>query len=315
MNSTHYSTNVRNVAVSGMKQSHLRRTTKMDIVPPITLQRHQQIRHFVAKVKYSMKGFGPNGNMLKICFCYSDHDLFAKPKTTNHEKYQYFKSKPILSEIKERTREEFETSEDLEYFNGIEWLPLTNVKDIASWKGGEKVLNIRVPSRWDEFIHYNDIKSPSEDDVVDPNKLRGYYEMEAVIEALVLLCKSTDMTRSKIKPYHLQNVPKKPEIKITDVTRSKIRNTDMMQSKMKPYHLQNVPKTEISTKQWILNEAESDPLLQSVILRQPGTLDHIVQCLHYDVTWRKVLNDDPKVHPSNQNHIQIGSISRSTSLS
>ena len=244
------------------------------------LQQHQQVRWFPAKVKYNLKGFGPKGKMLKICFCYSEHDLFSKPKTPNHEQYQYTKSRCFLSEIKEKTKEEFETCDDLEYFNGTEWLPLTSDKDIASWKGGMKVLHIRVPSRWDEFIHEDDYKNPYEDQMIDPKNIHGPYNMKQVVDALILTCKLTDTTRSKIKPYHMQQSNKK----------------------------------EISTKQWILNEAENDQLLQSIILREPGTLDHVVQCLHFDFTWRNLKDTDPKVDPSNLNQVQYGSITRSFSL-
>jgi hypothetical protein len=241
---------------------------------------HQQIRWFPAKVKYSLKGLGPGGNMLKICFCYNDHDLYAKPKTKNHEQYQYVKSRCKLDEIKEKTKEEFETCKDLEYYDGEkeEWLPLTTTKDIASWKGGMKVLNIRVPSRWDDFIHENDIKGPDNDDD-DDTVFRGPRDMKAAIEALILTCKLTDMTRSKVKPFHLQ-----------------------------------CGKKEISTKQWILNEAENDKLLRSIILQQPGTLDHVVQCLHLDIAWRKFKHIDPKADPSRQNEVQFGTISRSFSV-
>jgi hypothetical protein len=246
-------------------------------------QQQQQIRFFVAKVKYSMKGFGPNGNALKICFCYNDHDLYAKPKTPNHEKYQYFKSQYKLSEIKEKTKEEFDTCENLEYFNGTEWTPLVNIKDLAPWKGGVKVLNIRVPSRWDDYIHERDIEgldgNGDDDDAINDGEFNGSRDMKEVIEALVLTCKLTDTTRSKVKPYHLQ-----------------------------------CGKTEISTKQWILNEAENDKLLRTIILHRPGTLDHMVQCLHFDMTWRKVKDIDPKADPMYQNDVQFGNISRSFSV-
>lgn len=243
----------------------------------LPLQQQQQIRWFVAKVKYNLKGFGPKGNMLKICFCYNEHDLYSLPKTPNHEQYQYTKSRCLLSEIKERTMDEFETCDDLEYYNGTEWLPLTNEKDIASWKGGMKVLHIRVPSRWDEFIHEDDYKNPFEDEMDDPRNIHGPYNMKQVVDALILTCKLSDMTRSKVRPYHMQ--------------------------------LSN--KKEISTKQWLLNEAENDQLLKSIILREAGTLDHIVQCLHFDFTWRKLKDVDPKVDPSNLNQVQYGSITRS----
>jgi hypothetical protein len=241
-----------------------------------TLLQRQQMRWFPAKVKYNLKGFGPNGKMLKICFCYSEHDLYAIPKTRSQEQYLYTKSRCLLREIKEKTKEEFETCDDLEFFNGTEWLPLTNEKDVASWKGGEKVLNIRVPSRWDEFIHEDDMKNSDYDDY-DPRIIDGSYNMKDVIDTLILTCKLTDMTRSRVKPYHLQKSDKK----------------------------------EISTKQWIINEAEKDKLLRSILLREPGTLDHIVQCLHFDFRWKKLKDVDPKVDPSNVNQIQYGNISRS----
>lgn len=252
----------------------LTRASRTTMLP---LHLHQQNRWLAAKVKYNMKGFGPNGNMLKICFCYSEHDLYATPKTPNHEQYQYTKSRCFLSEIKEKTKEEFETCDDLEFFNGTEWQPLTKEKEIASFKGGEKVLNIRVPSRWDEFLHDYDTENPDDNEIVDPRNKDGSYKMNEVVRALILVCKLNDMTRSRVKPYHLQYSDQK----------------------------------EILTKQWVLDEAQNDALLRSILLRKPGTLDHIVECLHFDFTWRKLKDVDPKVNPSKENQVQYGNISRS----
>jgi hypothetical protein len=43
---------------------------------------------------------------------------------------------------------------------------------------------------------------------------------------------------------------------------------------------------EISTKDWVLQQADKDPSVESVLLGHVGALDHIVQCLHYDMVWK-----------------------------
>jgi hypothetical protein len=240
---------------------------------------HQQMRWFAAKVKYNLKGFGPNGYALKICFCYSEYDLYAKPKSRSQEQYLYTKSRCTLKEIKEHTKNEFETCDDLEYFTGTEWLPLTNVKDIESFKGGEKVLNIRVPSRWDEFIQVDGMNNERGVDLDEPSNVpmhRSDCSMKLVVETLIMACKFTDMTRSRVRPYYLQQCDQK----------------------------------EISTKQWVLNVAAEDQFLRSILLQQPGTLDHLVQCLHFDFAWKKFKDAEPRINPSNDNQIQYGSISK-----
>jgi hypothetical protein len=43
---------------------------------------------------------------------------------------------------------------------------------------------------------------------------------------------------------------------------------------------------EISTKDWVLQQADKDAAVESVLLGHVGSLDHIVQCLHYDMVWK-----------------------------
>ena len=49
---------------------------------------------------------------------------------------------------------------------------------------------------------------------------------------------------------------------------------------------------EILTKDWVLKQAEEDQSVESVLLGYVGALDHIVQCLHYDMVWKTNMNDD-----------------------
>jgi hypothetical protein len=41
--------------------------------------------------------------------------------------------------------------------------------------------------------------------------------------------------------------------------------------------------TIISTKQWIVKQAENDEFLASLLLSRPGALRHLVQCIHWDL--------------------------------
>jgi hypothetical protein len=44
--------------------------------------------------------------------------------------------------------------------------------------------------------------------------------------------------------------------------------------------------TIISTKQWIIEQAEKDDFLASLLLSRPGALRHLVQCVHWDRVWK-----------------------------
>jgi hypothetical protein len=251
----------------------------VDPTPPNTFRfrnstQRQQIRCFPAYQKMSQKGFGPNGTMLKLNFCYNDFDLYAVPQTPNHEKYQYVKSSCDLEEIKAKTVEEFKTDKDLEFFDGEKWVPLTNVKDIREWKGGMIRLDIRVPSIYDD-VYEETVKAAKKKE----DKSSAYHtdrSMKDVIRSLVLNCKLAGTVRSGIKPLYLKT-----------------------------------GKVEISTKEWILKEADKDPNLQSIILRQAGALDHLVQCVHYDIVWKRLKDEDPKVDPESRHELQLGHLTRS----
>ena len=44
--------------------------------------------------------------------------------------------------------------------------------------------------------------------------------------------------------------------------------------------------TIISTKQWIIEQTGKDDFLASLLMSRPGTLKHLVQCLHWDRVWK-----------------------------
>lgn len=44
--------------------------------------------------------------------------------------------------------------------------------------------------------------------------------------------------------------------------------------------------TIISTKEWIIQQAEKDDFLASLLLSRPGALRHLVQCVHWDRLWK-----------------------------
>jgi hypothetical protein len=167
------------------------------IPPPSTASFTIQRRWFAARVRYNLKGFGPDGVALKINFCRNDYDLYSAPRSIRQEQYQYVKSVFNLRQIKEKTREEFETDKDLEYYNGEEWLPLTNMDDIKPWKGGAYALDIRVPSQYDDVYEYT---------IQSKDKMGSIIEgrsMMKIIRSLVLECQRTGVERSKVKRFHL----------------------------------------------------------------------------------------------------------------
>jgi hypothetical protein len=197
----------------------------------------------------------------------------------------FTKAKYDMKDIKTKVEEMFDTSKDLEFYDGKNWKPLKDLNAISKYKGGKEPLKVRVPEHYDEetldeeedydnddrygrggnkkknqFDDDDDDYNPDEDDdVLDDEDMYGQMRntkasvMEDTINELVSDLKEEGYERSDIKPY----------------TMKLLSNGH-----------------EVSTKDWVLKQADKNPTYESVLLGHVGALEHIVQCLHYDMVWK-----------------------------
>jgi hypothetical protein len=158
----------------------------------------------------------------------------------------FTKAKFALGDIKDKCEEIFETSDTMEYFEEATWKPLRTLKDIEKYKGGKIPLKIRIPDC------YDDTPLPPgylNDIVSDEEEDNGY--IGDTIKGLVAALKVSGYTRSNIKQFTVENA----------------------------HH-------DILTRDWLLERAEHDQKLKSILLGYVGALDHIVEFLHVDFVWK-----------------------------
>ena len=154
-----------------------------------------------------------------------------------------------VDHIKEKAMEEYDTSEGLEYLEDQTWKPLRDLKDILKYRGGKKPLKLRVPEYYDDTpLPEGYVDDPAEQN--DTQEDQGY--MGDMIKGLVSALKLSGYSRS-------------------DVKQNTMRNSN----------------GEIATVDWILQRAEEDRKLKSMLLGNAGALEHLVEYLHYDFVWKR----------------------------
>jgi hypothetical protein len=158
-------------------------------------------------------------------------------------------SKFDVDHIKRHVEEVCDTSKAIEYFEDQTWKPLRDLTDILEYRGGRIPLKIRVPECYDE----TPLPEGYMDDSVhldETEEEEGYWG--DLIQALITALKASGYTRSEVKRDTMEN----------------------------SVH-------EIRTVDWVLQRAEEDPKLQSMLLGNVGALDHLVEYLNYDFVWQR----------------------------
>ena len=178
------------------------------------------------------------------------------------------KAKFDLKDIREKVEEAFGSSKELEYYDdGVEeWKPLKDLNALQKFKGMKQALPVRVPSMYDEGANEEEYDpdeeeygNDDEEDLYGGGEGTRKNKMESNIRELVVILKDTGYVRSDGKQFTLKST---------------------------------ADNSEISTKEWVLSQVQDDDSLESLLLGNVGALDHIVQCLHYDMVWKNEDADD-----------------------
>lgn len=209
---------------------------------------------------------GGGGDKLKLQLCWSSYDLEADEEGDSEDDEDRFTTAKFdLKDIKNSAEDNFGTSKNLEYYDAgtNEWKPLKDLSALQKYKGKDQALPIRVPEIYenddtdDEEVYDSD--GEFRDDIMNASDHESRtMKIELTIKELVSDLKQSGYVRSEKNEFYLKST------------------TD---------------NNELSTKSWVLKRAQNDdPLLESLILGHVGALDHIVQCLHYDMVWK---NQEP----------------------
>jgi len=203
---------------------------------------------------------------LKLCFTPDDLDP-ENDDEDDEDELLTIQGNDNLQQIRRKVAKalgwELEECEELEFYDEKEeeWKEITNASQLVAAAGNsKKPLNIRMPDAFDELdddegLHFGDDSDDDDafkydDDVGDDDNDLGFSNK---IRELVTDLKTEGWSRPSNETGNLEKAEGGESGK--------------------------------SCKGWVLERAQTDQELQSLLLSQPGALDHIVQCLGYEFVW------------------------------
>jgi hypothetical protein len=139
---------------------------------------------------------------------------------------------------------------DLEYYKDLQWKPLTT--DMEDLESF-KASNTPIPIRVPFLYDESDYNEDKKDGIGDVSHPKD--EMQETVERLVGELKEAGYAR---------------------VSNDALNDPDT--------------NATVSTRDWVLKQAASDTALRNLLLTHVFALEHIVECLHFDLLW--VDNDD-----------------------
>ena len=209
-------------------------------------------------------------NFVFLQICWTTDDIKQRPdKIENLEEAEelYQKVPGDVPAVLAKAYEVYDTVKDLEYYNGHYWTPIRKNQHLGDYLGGKRVLSVRIPEYFENYeMVDSDDEFPEDEfeenegsDLRNPGKRRrksvlpgSQTAIERVIRDMADILQSGGYQRSPIKAFTLEDM-----------------------------HQQTIP-----TQKWVLQEAKKDTTLRSIVLSNPGALQHIVHCLHLDALWR-----------------------------
>lgn len=200
-------------------------------------------------------------NTIKLQICHNEYDTFViEPEEA--DRLFYTIAKFTVESIQEKLNEAYEDYNEkniIEYYESEEstWKPLIHINDVLKYRGGKIPFKIRLPNYYDD--------SPLPPEYLQNLNAKKYgasveaYQLSLIgisVRAMILLMKHDGYERSDIKQHVLVNTNRGDE--------------------------------EILTRDYILNRANNDPDLQSILLNHINGLQHMIEFIHYDFVWNKI---------------------------
>ena len=258
-------------------------------------------------------GGGGGGNIVKLQICHSNYDLepmdpdMYDDEDDEDDEFMFSKAKFDMNDIKSKVEEMFDTSKNLEYYDGKNWKALRGLDAISKYKGGKEPLKVRIPEHYDD----TDVNTEEDDEQEDygrgggggggKKKKGGAYDDDDDDDDMDYgdyNAEDDDLADEDDDMYNQLNAKGKISVmedtihELIDILKENgYERSDIKAMTMK----ETKTNKEIATKDWVLQQADKDPVVESVLLGYVGALEHIVQCLHYDMVWnaRKPDVEDP----------------------
>jgi hypothetical protein len=252
--------------------------------------------------KQQQQAVKKNDGMLRLQMCWTPYDLEAMEQDDDNDgideedEYMFVKAKFDLKDIKQKAKEMFESSKDLEYHDGEEWKPLNNIQDLSKYRSSSEPVPIRVPDVYDEDgYNYADdededdesykYKGDEDDDDDDDDEYR-YGEPKSYNAAANQMKRTIYALVQRLQAQGYTRCPDGTPLTLFHTATGK----------------------KVSTATWILSQAmenstndiatiedDDDTLdpetLETLLLGHVGALQHMAQCLDYDKVWQP-RNDD-----------------------
>lgn len=199
--------------------------------------------------------------------CWSEDDL---------EEGDIVKAQLNWADIIAQADDLFGSHQNLEYYDGDDWKALVSLDDLKPLPFTKRPIPIRIP---DLFQQDDDLLRGGDKDDDGPfqiRKVNAHDEMarmrkRAERDASLMLQKQTRVAIENLA----QRLHESGHVRVSNDTLN-----DPQQNRT------------ITTRDWVLAQVARDQRLRSLILSQPRCLQHIVQCLHWEMLWKEPRYDD-----------------------
>ena len=232
-----------------------------------------------------------NSVWLKMCLSPRDvkkHETSA-PVNPVLSYHKYKRTNCTLNDVKKKAYELFDTIEDLEYFDTEQdtWFPINKIPsdEVLQEVFKGRILNLRIPEYFDSFVI-------GDDDVFgfDHSEFfhgKGFdFAANDMHELKTNLSKKDNGTKTNYNTSDTIGAEYLMERLIRSLMKQ-LRENGYIRSNVKAMALHNIKsKYDVLTKEWVLRECNTSDELRAAILGNANALNHIVQCLHYDILWK-----------------------------
>jgi hypothetical protein len=265
-------------------------------VTPQQQQQQQQQKRYVGKglphIRRQAKRYGYTNDDAKLQICHSDYDLLLDTELedafhVDSEDMTFAKVKFNLSDIKQAVEEIYEDSRRLQYYDRAErkWHALTDLETLPMYRGGKRVLQVRVPEYYDDtpMVMRNEPYSDDDDYDLDfdPNDENEVFRPKTKKKGLVAPHHPPDRVamylEDSIKSLVVQ-LKESGHVRADGVIYGDQGHRETMYA---------VRHSETQVKQWtrdyVLTQVTTTTryrLLARLFVAVPGALDHVVRGIH-----------------------------------
>jgi hypothetical protein len=255
---------------------------------PSFSRRHRRLAYFHSTVRNM-----DTNNKIYLKACWNDDDL---------QEGDIVQSQLTLEDIQQQAVDMFGLYSDddsnnanhqlstLEYYNGHDWRPLTQqaigseIRNNTLATSSSLPLPIRIPSLFDEEYGLNNefikLRKATPEDMKQEGNMPSPEQMQLkdVIEFLHRRLLEEGYTRH-VNVDSSFNGKKQSDESVDTLGAKSTNSSDSTFANWR--HTVEVDSVHMPTRDWILEQASSDMEVRSILLSQPGALQHVTQALHY----------------------------------